>query len=123
VRRNFLTPFFTAFDYPVPFNTIGRRTVSNVPAQALAMMNNPFVVEQASVWSKRVLSEPGLTPEQRIGHMYVTAFSRPPTAAEIARLTAFLHEQNRLYGKGDDLRSWQDLCHVLYNLKEFIYIN
>jgi hypothetical protein len=123
VRRNFLTPFFTAFDYPVPFTTIGRRTVSNVPAQALAMMNNPFVVEQAGVWAKRTLAEPGLTPEQRIGRMYLTAFSRPPTAAEVSRLTAFLHEQDRLYGKTDDLRSWQDLCHVLYNLKEFIYID
>ena len=32
---------FTAFDYPTPFTTIGRRTVSNVPAQALVMLNNP----------------------------------------------------------------------------------
>ena len=30
VRRNFLNPMFTAFDYPTPFTTIGRRTVSNV---------------------------------------------------------------------------------------------
>src|SRR5205823_2122189 len=47
VRRNFLPPMFLAFDYPIPFTTIGRRTSSNVPAQALAMMNNPFVIEQA----------------------------------------------------------------------------
>ena len=33
VRRNFLNPMFVAFDYPTPFTTIGRRTVSNVPAQ------------------------------------------------------------------------------------------
>jgi hypothetical protein len=40
VRRNFLNPMFLAFDYPIPFTTIGRRSVSNVPAQALTMMNN-----------------------------------------------------------------------------------
>jgi hypothetical protein len=123
VRRNFLTPFFTAFDYPTPFTTIGRRTVSNVPAQALAMMNNPFVVEQAGVWANRMLAVPNLTPEQRITAMYLTAYNRPPTISEIARLTAFLHEQDRQYGAVNSTRSWQDLCHVLYNLKEFIYIN
>ena len=49
---------FVAFDYPTPFTTIGRRTVSNVPAQALAMLNNPFVLQQAELWAKRVLAEP-----------------------------------------------------------------
>jgi hypothetical protein len=35
VRRNFLTPMFLAFDYPLPVSTIGSRTVSTVPSQAL----------------------------------------------------------------------------------------
>ena len=35
VRRNFLNPLLLAFDYPVPFSTVGRRSVSSVPAQAL----------------------------------------------------------------------------------------
>ena len=45
VRRNFLDPMFLAFDMPVPFSTMGRRNVSNVPAQALTLMNDPLVVE------------------------------------------------------------------------------
>ncbi|MFN6103139.1 MAG: DUF1553 domain-containing protein, partial [Planctomycetaceae bacterium] len=49
VRRNFLNPLFQAFDSPVPFTTSGRRSVSNVPAQALAMLNNPLVVQQAEL--------------------------------------------------------------------------
>src|SRR5207237_3083864 len=28
VRRNFLTPMFLAFDYPIPFTTMGRRSAS-----------------------------------------------------------------------------------------------
>src|SRR5205823_3801994 len=74
VRRNFLTPMFLDFDFPIPFTTIGRRSVSNVPAQALTLMNNPFVVGEAQRWAKRVLAEKDRTPEQRIESMYVTAF-------------------------------------------------
>src|SRR5262245_34326332 len=76
VRRNFLNPMFLAFDYPVPFTTIGRRSVSNVPAQALTLLNNPFVVEQAQRWAKRTLAEPGKTLEQRVRGLYVAAFGR-----------------------------------------------
>lgn len=122
VRRNFLTPFFLAFDYPVPFSTMGRRTVSNVPAQALALMNNPMVVEQATVWAKRVLSQPGSAAE-RIHRMYETAFGRPPTDAERADALAFLAERSKEIGAEDDPRAWADLCHVLFNLKEFIYLH
>ncbi|MGC4003743.1 MAG: DUF1553 domain-containing protein [Pirellulales bacterium] len=43
VRRNFPSPLFAAFDTPTPFNTIGKRNESNVPAQALILMNDPFV--------------------------------------------------------------------------------
>ena len=57
VRRNFLPPMLLAFDMPIPFSTMGRRNVSNVPAQALTLMNDPFVAQQADVWAKRMLSE------------------------------------------------------------------
>jgi hypothetical protein len=122
VRRNFLTPFFQAFDYPTPFSTMGRRTVSNVPAQALALMNNPFVVEQTTVWAKRLLSQPG-TAAERVNGMYDTAFGRPPTEAERADALAFVAQQEKEYGAADDPRAWADLCHVLFNLKEFIYVH
>jgi len=49
VRRNFLSPMLLAFDTPIPFSTMGRRSLSNVPAQALILMNDPFVQEQARV--------------------------------------------------------------------------
>ncbi|VTT97652.1 cytochrome c : Uncharacterized protein OS=Singulisphaera acidiphila (strain ATCC BAA-1392 / DSM 18658 / VKM B-2454 / MOB10) GN=Sinac_1210 PE=4 SV=1: PSCyt1: PSCyt2: PSD1 [Gemmataceae bacterium] len=122
VRRNFLNPMFQAFDYPTPFTAIGRRTVSNVPAQALVMMNNPFVVQQAELWAKRVLASPDRTREQRVGAMYAAAFGRPPTAAELAAAAAFLAEQDKEYGKPDAPKAWADLAHVLVNAKEFIFV-
>ena len=53
VRRNFLNPMFLAFDTPAPFSCMGRRNVSNVPAQALILLNDPFVIEQARLWAEQ----------------------------------------------------------------------
>ena len=42
-----------AFDAPVPFSTMGRRNVSNVPAQALTLLNDPLVILEARLWAER----------------------------------------------------------------------
>ena len=117
-----------AFDFPVPYTTIGRRTASNVPAQSLVMMNDPFVTAQAQLWAKQVLARRGLSAEQRIGLMYGTVFSRPPGADELAAAVAFLDHQGQAYGLAEPQRAtdpalWADLCHVLMNVKEFIFLN
>jgi hypothetical protein len=124
VRRNFLTPLFLAFDYPNPLSTMGRRGVSNVPAQALALMNNPFVVQQAELWAERTVAEagPGAPPEYVIRQLYETAFTRPPTAAEVQAALAFLET-----GEGKAVATvsrdrWAELCHVLLNVKEFVFL-
>ncbi len=67
VRRNFVSPMMRAFDTPVPFTTIGRRTVSNVPAQSLILMNDPFVIGQAQAWARRVLAGPPGLPSSAFG--------------------------------------------------------
>jgi len=128
VRRNFLPPTMLAFDFPVPFNTIGRRSVSNVPAQALILLNDPFVVGQAKVWATNALAEPGLSPRQRVERMYERAFARPPTDQEADEAVAFLHAQGEALGLSEDqrvndVRPWADLAHVLFNVKEFIFLN
>jgi hypothetical protein len=51
VRRNFLSPWMLSFDMPAPATTVGRRVPSNVPAQALALMNDPLVHAQARRWA------------------------------------------------------------------------
>ncbi len=127
VRRNFMSPMMLAFDSPLPFSTVGQRNVSNVPAQALIMMNDPFVVEQARLWAKKTVAQEQ-TAEGRINAMYLTAFSRPPTAEELAEDMAFLRVQGAALGltneqMADDERVWADLCHVLMNVKEFVFLN
>ena len=116
-----------AFDTPQPFSTVGRRTVSNVPGQALIMMNNPFIVEQGKLWAKRVMVMES-TREGRIRQMYESAFARPPTASEAEAAAGFLQLQAEEHGIAtesidQDERPWADLCHVLMNVKEFLFVN
>lgn len=128
INRNFLSPMMLAFDTPIPFTTIGRRNVSNVPAQALILMNDPFVLDMAKRWAERTLKEqPEVTPEQRLERLYLDAFTRSPTAAEQAEALAFLQEQAKSYnlpadGWSKHAQVWTDLCHVLFNVKEFVFV-
>ena len=109
VRRNFLTPMLLAFDYPTPSAPMGRRNVSNVPAQALTMMNDPFVADQAKVWADRLRQDSSVSPSVTVDRMYLEAFGRPPGADERAAAIAFV----------GDTGAWADLAHVLFNVKEF----
>jgi hypothetical protein len=122
VRRNFLNPMSLAFDAPVPFSTMGRRNVSNVPAQALALMNDPLVIELAGVWADRVLARSATTDRERIDRLFQAAFSRPPSDQEARDCLTFLHDRPKAAGTTKARDAWADLCHVLINVKEFIYI-
>ncbi len=128
LRRNFLTPMMLAFDAPIPFTSVGRRNVSNVPAQALILMNDPFVTQQAALWADRVLTRRDDTPPGRVSAMYRSAFARPAEPAELTEALEFLDSQGREYGLTgdawkDDRRVWADLAHVLFNSKEFLFID
>ncbi|MEE8156122.1 MAG: PSD1 and planctomycete cytochrome C domain-containing protein [Phycisphaerales bacterium] len=125
LRRNFRSPMMTAFDAPVPASTRGRRHRSNVPAQALMMMNDPFVIEQAAIWARRVLRDDELTPTERIDVMFRQAFARAPSPDELEVALDFLRKQAQLYGPDEwtqSERAWADLAHALFNTKEFMFI-
>ena len=120
VQRNFLTPMLTAFDYPPPATTVGRRNVSNVPAQALILLNDPFVIEQARIWARHTLASSPASATGRIQSLYEAAYSRKPTHDETAAAITFLESH------GGDWRAnesaWAGLCHVLFNGKEFVFV-
>ncbi len=113
VRRNFLPPMLLAFDTPIPFSCVGRRQVSNVPAQSLILMNDPFVHQQAEVWAKRLRRTPA---SDRVRGMYLSAVGRPPTGEELETCRSFVA------GKDDDVKAWADLAHALFNVKEFVFV-
>jgi hypothetical protein len=126
VKRNFLSPMILAFDTPIPFNTIGRRNQSNVPAQALILMNDPFVSEQASIWAQR-LSEQSDDVSDRVNRIYLQALGRPPAEWEVKSAIRFIEQQaTEMEIETENILNapnvWLDLCHVMFNLKEFIFI-
>jgi hypothetical protein len=116
VRRNFMTPFFLAFDYPSPISTIGTRTVSTVPSQALLLMNNEFVAQQAERWAERALRTKGAA--ERVEEMYVLALGRPPERGEAEEILAFVESQQ---GR-PEREVWADVAHTLLNTAEFVHL-
>ena len=129
VRRNFITPMFLVFDYPLPTSTIGNRSVSTVPTQALLMMNNEFVALEAQEWARRIMSAVNEN-RKRVERMYLTGLGRPPENPEMTRALEFVGSQTARYrtlsgsaGSSDTApEAWADLCHVLLNSAEFIYV-
>ncbi len=116
-RRNFLQPFLMVFDAPVPATTIGRRAVSNVPAQALALLNDPFVLEQAQRLGKWLFELPDAGELGRIDTLYLRTLGRVPTGPELQAAMGFLADAS------DGVGGWAELAHVLFNTKEFRYLD
>ena len=124
VRRNFLPTLMLAFDFPAPFSTKGKRDITNVPAQSLALMNDKLIYEQAKIWAQKVLKEmPSATPEERLNQMFENAFTRRAGRHEIAILMESLPGLMELHGGNPNSEGlWQDLCHSLFSMNDFIYL-
>jgi hypothetical protein len=119
--------FLGAFNLPGGKVTQGRRDVTNVPAQALALLNDPFVLQQAEVWGASLVKRPDETISARIDAMFQIALSRPPTGDERDRFEQAVRQLADLHqvAGADVLTSqavWKDIAHALFNVNEFIYI-
>jgi hypothetical protein len=112
VRRNFRSTFLEVFDMPAALNTFGKRDVSNVPTQALTLLNDPFVQEQAKAWAERI-QQTNLSDDERIVQMFREALSRSPTESELKMARNLIK---------DGLHGWHDLAVTLFNVKEFLYV-
>ncbi len=115
-RRNFLSSFLRAFDLPNATEPTGQRNITNVPAQSLALLNDPFVHQQSEAWAKRVMSGGGTVDEQ-LAKVHRQAFGREATEAELQWGRKVLKELG-----GATEAAWKGLCHLMINRKEFIYV-
>ncbi len=109
-RRSLPYPMFDTFDHPDMNVTAGARHVSTVPTQALTLLNNPFVLSQATFMADRVAREAS-DPYAQVHLAYAIALARPATEAE-ARIGVSLIEKQSLVA----------FTHVVLNLDEFIYM-
>ncbi len=127
VRRNFLEPMMTTFDRPIPFSTFGKRDVTNVPSQSLIIMNDPFVAEQAELMAQKLLSQNGLSFEEKVSWIYIRSFAREPTSDELLKAQEFMAMLRKMETRNEnkidqELILWKQYCHSIINLKEFIYL-
>ena len=122
-----LPKFLTVFNLPDAKAAQGKRDVTNVPAQALALLNDPFVTNQADFWGKKLAAETDPSIAARVRRMFRTAVSRLAEPAEISRFESLAMQLADLNSVPPDeiLKSaaiWKDIAHAVFNLKEFVYI-
>jgi len=124
VNRNFLDPFLQAFDQPPPATTCGKRHVSNVPAQALALLNNAMVREFARVWGERLAAASDGGDAARIDAMWLSAFGRLPREDERAMASAFLDDERSAVADAArrDAEAYGALAHAIFSAKEFVFL-
>jgi hypothetical protein len=119
VRRNSLNPLITTFDGPKPFTTVGRRDATNVPAQSLTLLNDPFVLEAARRWA--AASAPTRDDAAQVDRLFVQALARPATAGEQAAAARYLRDLRTVPG-ANPAQTWADFAQSVLNLKEFLYV-
>jgi hypothetical protein len=115
VKRSFRMPLFETFDMPEPVASCERRSVTTVAPQALALMNNEFLVQQAGRFAERLRRE-GAEPRQWIVRGFHLALGRAPSAVEIQDASA-------LFTQDAGPEALTRFCLVLFNLNEFLYVD
>jgi hypothetical protein len=117
IVRDRLPELLTLFDFPDPSLIIGERTTTTVPAQALYLMNNPFVIRQAEALAERLLDRGG-DDAGKLTRAYQLCYARPPSDGELRNAQKFLAD----YGQKQSRRSaWTALCQALFVSAEFCH--
>ncbi|MEQ9409055.1 MAG: DUF1553 domain-containing protein [Fuerstiella sp.] len=91
IIRNELPSILSVFDFADPDLVVGRRPVTNVPAQALFLLNSPFVMESARRTADRLCQQPSDTVASVVQRTYLEVLSRKPTSEELSRALRFLN--------------------------------
>jgi hypothetical protein len=113
-RANVMTgrsPVLDALDCPTPSISDPRRRTTITPQQALALMNDSFVIRQAERCATRIREQVGDDLNQQVQHIYQEAISRSPTPNEAAEMTTLVKQHGL-----------KTACWVLMNSSEFLYL-
>src|SRR5262249_38836902 len=111
VFRTLPDPLMEALDCPDSSQLTPARTVSVTPLQALAMLNNKFMVRMSEHVAARAAKERTDIPSQ-IGAVYRFTLGREPTAKESTLLAG--------HAKKHGL---ENACRVILNSNEFMFVN
>ena len=140
-KRTSPPPSMMLFDAPNRETCTVKRSRSNTPLQALALLNDPQFVEASRFLAERMMTEAGDTPEERLNHAFQLAVSRPARPEELAVLEQLYEteladfDQNpdragELLGVGKatanpdldprELAAWSTVASVILNMDETI---
>ena len=118
---------FEVFDLPSLNSSCERRITTTVPTQALTLMNGEFVTLQSKLFAERLVREADKDHSTRIKRAYRVALSRDPSPGEFERTVEFVRRQEAYHAElgvpDPDIEALADLCGVLLNLNEFVYVN
>lgn len=128
VRRNTRYPMFEVFDMPDTHESCPRRNATVTAPQALELLNNELVLDWARSLAARVSNDAGLTAEGQVDRAWRFVYSRPATAGERKEALEFLDRQSamlsaRMPAEEAQKAALADLCHMLVNSNEFLYVN
>ena len=121
-------PYLGLFDCPDANYSTAARTRSTVPLQALYMMNNSFLQEQARAFAERLM-QASADASRRIEWALQLALGRPPRPLEVDKATAYIksymEELKRAGVDPDQLerQAWSSYAHILLTSNEFVYID
>jgi hypothetical protein len=115
IVRDGLPEVLTLFDFPDPSLIAGERATTTVPAQALYLLNNPFVIRQAEGLATRLLAADG-DEGARLTRAYQLCYARPPSDRELQDARKFLADYGKEHGRRT---TWAALCQALFASAEF----
>jgi hypothetical protein len=128
IVRDGLPESLALFDPADPNLVTGDRESTNVPGQALYMMNNPFVVGQGEVMARRLIEE-AETSGERLTLAFQLTYGRLPSSSEIEQAKSFLWNfisVARRKGRGREeagILALSSFCQGLLCSAEFRYMN
>ena len=109
IVRSQQQPFMTALDCADPSIAVEKRNESLSALQALALLNNGFMISVSKSFAARVTTE-AQTVEKQIEWAYQLALARPPSNVERERLVEFAREHGMA-----------NACRLILNLNEFVF--
>ncbi len=90
--------FLAAFDGADPSFVTGIRDETNVPTQALQLLNDDFVVGRADALARQVL-QTTRSDARNVREVFRRTLGREPTAAEQRSATTFMQDVSRLHAR------------------------
>ena len=119
VKRQLLMPSMELFDAPTTTDSCAMRLQSTVPTQALVLMNDEFVEEQAAFLSMRARHDDNDARSALIERLFKLTLGRAPTVSHLNQAAEFVQDREK---QSNETVALTDLAHVLLNSSEFITI-